>query len=401
MAFFLREDNPMQKKSVLFINGHLNAGGCERSLIDLLRHLDYSSYQVDLLLLEGLGDYYDELPPEVHVHLYSLEHAFGPFWKCMTDAWKNKDLFSFGFRLAYCLSSLFGRRMLRLSRGLFSECAGKYDAIVAYRQGICTDLAAYAFSGERKISWWHYGEFRFSSKQTIMIEKAFRNFDNLVTVSEICAHMIREHIPSVDEKIRVIPNILDSDELFRKASSYEPPSKGSGVVKIVSVGRLSPEKNFLLCVDAAEELLRAGMQFTWSIIGDGAEFKEIQERIIKYGLEKHIVLLGRRTNPYPWILSADMLVHPSLVESQGLSILEAMALNTPVICVKSAGPMEYIVDGENGFLVEASPAMIADRIMWISNHPDLRIRVAQLAKQTVMKFSAGRVVHEFTQVING
>ena len=55
-----------KKQKILFINGHLNAGGVERSLVDILKHMDYTKYAVDLLLLEDTGDYAVELPPEVH-----------------------------------------------------------------------------------------------------------------------------------------------------------------------------------------------------------------------------------------------------------------------------------------------------------------------------------------------
>ena len=47
----------MMKKNILFINGHLDVGGCERSLVDVLKNIDYSKYNVDLLLLEHKGDY--------------------------------------------------------------------------------------------------------------------------------------------------------------------------------------------------------------------------------------------------------------------------------------------------------------------------------------------------------
>ena len=51
-----------QRKKILFINGHLNVGGIEKSLVDLLNWIDYSRYDIDLLLLEGKGDYVESLP---------------------------------------------------------------------------------------------------------------------------------------------------------------------------------------------------------------------------------------------------------------------------------------------------------------------------------------------------
>ena len=66
-------------KHILFINGNLNAGGVERSLTDVLKHMDYSKYAVDLLLLEDTGDYASELPSEVHVLFRDIHHTYGSF----------------------------------------------------------------------------------------------------------------------------------------------------------------------------------------------------------------------------------------------------------------------------------------------------------------------------------
>ena len=87
------------KKKVLFINGHLEVGGCEKSLIDVLKNFDYGKYEVDLLLLEHMGDYYEELPEEVNVKLYSLEPAFGSILPCIGRAIRKKDWFSLYFRI--------------------------------------------------------------------------------------------------------------------------------------------------------------------------------------------------------------------------------------------------------------------------------------------------------------
>ena len=87
----------MMKKNILFINGHLDVGGCERSLVDVLKNIDYSKYNVDLLLLEHKGDYIEEVPKEVEVKLYSLDDAFGPLLSSLSKAVKQKDWFSFFF----------------------------------------------------------------------------------------------------------------------------------------------------------------------------------------------------------------------------------------------------------------------------------------------------------------
>ena len=62
-------------KKLLFINGHMNPGGAEKSLLDILKHIDYSKYHVELLLLEEFGDYTDEIPKEVEVRLFDLHNT--------------------------------------------------------------------------------------------------------------------------------------------------------------------------------------------------------------------------------------------------------------------------------------------------------------------------------------
>ena len=59
---------------------------------------------------------------------------------------------------------------------------------------------------------------------------------------------------------------------------------------------------------------------------------------------------------------ADLFVHPSYVESQGLTVLEAMALGVPCVVTKSRGPCEFIEDGVNGLLTEQSPESLAEEV---------------------------------------
>ena len=382
------------KKKLLFINGHLEAGGCERSLVDLLQHLDYSRYDVDLLLLEGLGDYAEEVPKDVHVKLFSLNYAFGIFGECLRRARKNKDWFSLKFRLIYSLSAILGKPILSLSRGLFSSCAGSYDAVIAFRQGICTDMAAYVFRGKKKISWWHHGEYIYDSRQTEQINRAFERVDAVVTVSKYCARLIQENLPHAEGKTHVIPNMVCIDRIIEKSGQPCEPSFPDAKLKIISVARFSPEKNIPLCVRVASMLRDRDISFSWILIGDGECYSDIQKAVAENDLADRVLLVGRKANPFPWINAADVMVHPSLVESQGISILEAMALSKPVIAVQSSGPMEYVENGKNGFLTEANASSIVTLIQMLIDDPDMAKAVSIQAKATAACFSPEQIIQK-------
>lgn len=131
------------KKKILFINGHLDSGGCERSLIDVLKKLDYKKYEVDLLLLEHTGDYLEEVPEEVNIKVYSLDNAFGRLVPCLVRAIRKKDWFSFWFRVEYICGTKVSRHFMVCMRKLFKDLRKSYDIVIAYRPGICTELAAF------------------------------------------------------------------------------------------------------------------------------------------------------------------------------------------------------------------------------------------------------------------
>ena len=88
------------KKRLLFVNGHLNVGGVEKSLVDLLKAIDYDKYEVDLVLFEELGDYIDEIPKEVNIKFYDLTNTYGAFLKCIFSNYQNNYQYIFN---AICL----------------------------------------------------------------------------------------------------------------------------------------------------------------------------------------------------------------------------------------------------------------------------------------------------------
>lgn len=339
----------MEKRKVLFINGHLNVGGVEKSLTDILRHMDYDQYDVDLLLLEETGDYIGEIPKEVKVLLRSLRNTYGPFAGCICKCIQEHDCFSLKMRMILLAMKVSGQKKIRLANKLLT--GGKhYDIVVGFRPGICTQIAAYAVRADKRIAWWHHGEFNISGGQ---YEEQLKKCDALVSVSESCARMLAEHMADMADKITVISNMIDEELLGQKSGNVSPYD--NDVTQLVTVGRLSPEKHMENIIYAARELKKAGYQFQWHIIGNGTQRNELEILRKKEQITDCVFFEGAKRNPYPYMKYADLYVHPSYVESQGLTILEAMALHLPCVVTISRGSSEFIEDGVNGLLTEQSP----------------------------------------------
>ena len=182
----------------------------------------------------------------------------------------------------------------------------------------------------------------------------WKHLDYIVTVSNGCKKMLGSIFSFPVEKIIVIPNLIDIDKIEVRGGSCSPYID-EDAIKIVTVGRLSAEKHIEDVIYAMKKLISDNVSnLKWYIIGDGELYNDIKNKIYDLGLEDYIFMLGKKTNPYPYIKYADMLVHPSYVESQSITVLEAMALRTPCIVYRSLGPEEFIKSGINGVLTEKS-----------------------------------------------
>lgn len=380
-------------KHILFINGHLNTGGVERSLVDILRHMDYTKYAVDLLLLEDIGDYASELPSEVKVLFRDLHNTYGGVASSVRRCLAARDWMCLRLRFLFLLRKIWGSRALKSAATLLLG-EHHYDCVIGFRPGICSDLAAYSVQADRKITWWHHGE---SNVDCAAYGDMCSRMDAVAVVSQSCKEMLQDQLPGLADKLVYIPNMLDAVAIGQKAGNS--PYTGD-MLHIVSVGRLAPEKHFENVFPAAKTLRQASIDFAWHVIGDGPERSKLEALIAENDLKDHVILDGSKTNPYPYMKYADLFVHPSYVESQGLTVLEAMVLDVPCVVTKSLGPCEFIEDGVNGLLTEQSPESLAEEVLTILNDKKLYQHIKENTK-CPEQFGPERVMKQIETMIDG
>lgn len=142
----------------------------------------------------------------------------------------------------------------------------------------------------------------------------------------------------------------------------------------VCLNTLDEIKGIFVLLEATKMLKDNNKNFKLLMYGDGAP--KIKEKIEKYieenNLEDCVELMGR-TNDISRVYNSTLcLVQPSFVESFGMTIIEAMAHNRPVIATKCGGPQEIIKDKENGFLIAKNNAReLADKMEYMLDHPEV------------------------------
>jgi glycosyltransferase involved in cell wall biosynthesis len=388
------------KKKILFVNGHLNVGGVENSLLNVLKNIDYQKYEVDLILFEDTGDYENEIPKDVNIHFFDLTKTSGPIFQCFLNNINEKNFFALSFRIILLIDKIIGPKSLILAKHLFKKI--EYDCAIAYRIGMCTDFVGYVINSKKKVTWWHHGEFNYSNETKKRWEYTFKKFDKIVAVSDSSQEMLISNIEGISNKTITIPNIINQDSINMMANKeLSQEFNNRKCFTLASVGRLSPEKGMINCVHTCKRLIDNGYNVQWYLIGEGPQRVEIEKFIKEYKIEKNIILLGALSNPYPYIKHAQIYVHPSFVESLSISVLEALSLNTPVIVAKSMGPMEFICHKQNGFFVEPTPDGLFKGIVTLISDKGLYNQLKKDKRDLLKNYSKEIVMDKIYQLIEG
>lgn len=374
------------KKQILITNGHLRIGGVEKSLVNFLNAIDYSKYDVDLLLFEGTGEYIAEVPEEVNVILCDLTSTYGSLVEVMKKSFPNLAVIWRKFILT--LANRFDQRLLK-----YLIRTKEYDVALAYRIGTPMDYVSYGVKAKRKYFWWHHGAFAYPDSLIRHWQESAQQMTGMVCVSKSVKEIVKSYFEPYVKEITVIPNMITTHEPI---AVMDHEQENNELYTIVSVGRFSEEKHMCDCVISAKELVNRGYRrLRWYLIGDGPEKDKINNEIISAHLQNIVVCLGNITNPYPYMKNADLIVHPSHVESQGMTVLEAMALKKLIVAAGSEGVKEYAIDHENALITEMSINSLVNKIeVAINMNENDRIMICEAAKKTADKYRPDAIMKQ-------
>jgi glycosyltransferase involved in cell wall biosynthesis len=172
-----------------------------------------------------------------------------------------------------------------------------------------------------------------------------------------------------------------------------------GAPVIGAVGRMSDEKGHRYLIQAMPAVLREWPKARLVLVGYGALEGELRGRASSLGLDGAVTFTGERDSA-DMLPSFDVFVQPSLYESQGLALLEAMAAGIPTIASDVGGVGDVVRDGETGLLVPAAdPGALAAAIGRLAGNPDLGLALSRNAARHVRDhFSSATMLDAYTRL---
>lgn len=188
--------------------------------------------------------------------------------------------------------------------------------------------------------------------------------------------------PSHWEKIQVVHCGLDP-ATFR--SPRRDRDRGAAL-EILNVGRLAPVKAQAVLLEAVEELGRRGVRVHATVVGAGPEGERLREIVERRGLEGQVTLTGAVSQDQirELFAAADVFCLPSFAEGVPVVLMEAMAMELPVVATRIAGIGELVDDGVSGLLVSpARPDLLVDAVERLRDEPDLRRAMGRAGREIV------------------
>lgn len=341
-------------KRILFVISQLYKGGAETSLVNLLNHLDYAKYSVDLLIL-------NQSPVKDAVSLIDRVNKN----VVICDAYKE-------YQSINVLDRLRAKVFYRLDqKGAYYFTAldfvrnKHYDWAFFVGEWYSPSFVAYEVNASIKAAWIHNdlseAEY-FDAKHYFYFKDMF---DYFIFVSKHSLESSVKAFPFIKNKAITIYNINDVE--YIKKRSQEPLDFAFVHKKpiLLTCANFRAQKNHFRQVQVMKELKDRGVNFTWLNIGATSD-ENLVEAVKAFrdenDLTNDFLILGPKENPYNYMMKADAIAVLSDYESWSMVITEAKILGKPVISTKTSGAIEQISDNRTGVLTDFNISNIADKM---------------------------------------
>lgn len=361
-------------KRILIFSHAMELGGAERALLGLLENIDYKQCQIDLFLMRHAGELLQYLPKEVN--LLSEIPQYASMAVPIGQVIRKRQL-------SVAVKRIIGKIMasrrvqklkLPLDNGVALEYSHKYTVRNMPTVGTGEYDLAISFltphyyvnkkvQAKKKAAWIHtdYTKVKVDVESEL---KMWAAFDYIVSISEAVSQSFLKVFPSLRDKIIVIENLMPVRSIREQSDEFsvEAEMPVDGAIKLLSIGRFCTAKNFDNVPDICRRIIQKGINIKWYLVGFGSDEALIREKIAEYGMQDHVIILGKKANPYPYIKACDIYIQPSRYEGNSVAVHEAQVLGKPVVITDYATAANQLENRVDGIIVPIDNEKCADAL---------------------------------------
>lgn len=228
----------------------------------------------------------------------------------------------------------------------------------------------------------------------------WKNADALIRVNQKDVSLLKEY----NDNVFTVPNGFNPKTFFAmersKALEIIKLPKDRKIIFMFSY--LTERKGFQYLIDSMNEIVKVRKDVLCFIGGSGPMRRKLEAKIHNLGLQEYIKLIGYVPDDKIayWLNAADLFVFPSLSESFGVVLIEAMACGKPVIATRNGGSEEIIISEDYGLLCEpGNSKMLAEKILIGLNKEWDREKILKYAKRFTWENSAKEIIEIYKLLI--
>ena len=385
-------------KKILFVMNTLGRAGAEMALLELLRGLSGKEYEVSLFVLTGQGEMFEHLPKHVkvlnkHYNSCSVHTAAGKRYlvaASLKALMKRANFIRMLPYLCYQTVSMLKKGKLmpdKLLWRVFSEAAPRfgeeYDLAIAYIEGGSTYYVADHVKARKKAAFFHV-DYSMAGYNRSLDKDCYSKFHKIFPISgEVLSSFVKVY-PEYEGKTEVFHNIINTGRILEMSKLPGGFSDSFDGKRILTVGRLTSQKDFAKSIMAAKLLVDRGRNIRWYIFGEGEEREALEQLIKELKLENVFFLPGVTENPYVYMRQADIYVHATGFEGKSIAIQEAQVLGCSILVSDCSGNREQVVHGVDGLLCELTPEGICEGVERFLEDEALKNTCAEAARKRQM-----------------
>ncbi len=313
----------VEKRKLLFIMDNMDSGGSQNVLKFIINSLK-NEFDIELLLINRYGVYLNEINSDIKIISIFSELKQTPLKKLMKmNIIKRikgiilKSIFRSFFYMTY-ISFMANYKLRNKS----------YDYIIGFQEGPSNFLAYKINKTCHKIGWIHSNINKMNKFQSKLEKNVYENLDKIIFVSKFIMEEAFSKYKFDKNKCLTLNNPVNINKIL-KLSKERIESFDKNEINFLSIGRLSPEKNYSQLIESFSKISDTNKKLY--ILGDGPLREELQQKIDMLNRNHTIRLLGFDKNPYKYLLNCDYYISASDYEGLPTTVIEALILKKIII----------------------------------------------------------------------